>query len=88
MKKTYVLLTVLLIALMTAGLSYAYWTDTLTVNGIAETGNIDVKLLPGSDYEFGDYNGVAQGDTYVKDDKTLAVEVNNLYPGSYFESYA
>ncbi|XMB85936.1 SipW-dependent-type signal peptide-containing protein [Mycoplasmatota bacterium WC44] len=81
MKKTYVLLSVLLIALMTAGLSYAYWTDTLTVNGTAETGNVDVKWAPGTN---SDYNGyLSQVNTSIVNSKTLLFEVNNIYPDSW-----
>ena len=80
MKKTYVLLLILVMSLMTAGFSYAYWTDTLTVNGTAETGNIDVKWELGAEY----VSNPLYVDTSIsiQSDKTLSLEFNNLYPGA------
>ena len=39
-----VIFPVLLIALSVVGFSYAYWTDTLTIDGEISTGELDVQF--------------------------------------------
>lgn len=83
MKKTYLLLSILVLSLMTAGFSYAYWSDTLTVSGMAQTGELSVIFtdsescpIPNSQYH--------SATSYISEDsKTLYVTFENLYPGSY-----
>mgnify|MGYP002266594152 CR=1 FL=1 len=94
MKKTYVLLSIMVLALMTAGFSYAYWTDTLTVSGTAATGDLEVLwdddyTAPSSwvgSYEYL-YRGTPKGpDTFVVESdstsKNIVATFANLHPGS------
>ncbi|XMB85531.1 SipW-dependent-type signal peptide-containing protein [Mycoplasmatota bacterium WC44] len=77
MKKFYVLLSVMVLALMTAGFSYAYWTDTLTVNGTANTGILDVDFAHVSMT-----NDVYVTEEHAIGDDLLTLTISDLYPGA------
>ncbi|QVK21600.1 SipW-dependent-type signal peptide-containing protein [Mycoplasmatota bacterium] len=94
MKKTYTLLSVLVLSLMVAGFSYAYWTDTLTVTGMAETGELSVIFECDSanpnpcidNTQWGIYNtGTSE---IIGNSKILQVHFDNLYPGAYADASA
>ncbi|XMB85532.1 hypothetical protein RJG79_08895 [Mycoplasmatota bacterium WC44] len=82
MKKTYVLLTTLVLTLMLSAFSYAYWTDTLTVTGTAETGELSVIFC--CDAVDPDDNSMYINTTssVSVDGKYLTVTFDNLYPGA------
>ncbi len=85
MKKIYVLLSVMVLALMTAGFSYAYWTDTLTVSGTARTGTLDVDIVETDGVESDDYAGGSAAITSGAN--KLSVTATGLYPGAEFYYY-
>jgi len=85
MKKIYVLLSVMVLALMTAGFSYAYWTDTLTVSGTARTGTLDVDIVETDGVESDDYAGGSAAITSGAN--KLSFTATGLYPGAEFYYY-
>ncbi len=86
MKKTYVLLSVMVLALVTAGFSYAYWTDTLTVTGKAQTGDLTVEWTEEEAFRVveGDAMDVYYDeiDIQIVRPDVLEIAYKNLYPGS------
>ncbi|XMB67490.1 hypothetical protein RI065_02915 [Mycoplasmatota bacterium zrk1] len=81
MKKIYVLLSIMVLSLMTAGFSYAYWTDTLTLTGTATTGDFGVEFAPPGyvevDSPYNTYQINEQNDL-------IELDLDNLYPGAHF----
>ncbi len=83
MKKTYVLLLVMVLSLMTAGFSYAYWSDTLTVSGTAETGELDVGFVYAKEFIYADRDSMKYIEMDVVFDEDVAtITASNLYPGA------
>ncbi|MEM3828098.1 MAG: hypothetical protein QXP36_02615 [Conexivisphaerales archaeon] len=94
----YVLPILLIIALAAIGLNYAYWNETLTINGTVNTG--EVKVIWNYDpwehpsvQVYDDYytpSTVASASWTPIDDHTFSVTFNNLYPGVMlkFQGYA
>lgn len=88
MKKFYVLMSVMVLALMTAGFSYAYWSDSLTVTGTSTTGSFGVEFIPATEVvtvsdtntsisvDYVDLSGVST----TADQVTFTL--GNLYPGA------
>ncbi|XMB67052.1 leucine-rich repeat domain-containing protein [Mycoplasmatota bacterium zrk1] len=82
MKKIYILILVMVISLATAGFSYAYWTDTLSISGTAETGELEVAFTQEQEL---------QKPTYVTSnnqvsDKQFSLNLDKLYPGAIYET--
>lgn len=82
MKKTKFIALTLVIAVVLMGAGYAAWTDTLTINNNAYTGNLNVVFEEGSSL-----NRISE-DPYVEvevnpiDDQTIGVNISNIYPGA------
>lgn len=90
MRKITTVALALVIALVSLTMGYAYWTETLYINGNVTTGELDVKWV---DFEFGKHDIVpwayAPNSPYVESDadvsgdrKTIFVTFGNLYPGA------
>ncbi|XMB85932.1 hypothetical protein RJG79_11090 [Mycoplasmatota bacterium WC44] len=77
MKKIYVLLSVILCSLILTGYSYGYWSETLIVNGTAETGELSVIFT--EEHEI-DKPPFVLSDNVVTT-KKFTVDISNLYPG-------
>lgn len=78
MKKTsFVVLTIVLtFALMGAG--YAAWSDQLRINNTVNTGTLQFAFISGSVKS----DSYSTGSAKVLNDKTLAVVIDNVYPGA------
>lgn len=77
---------VLIIALAGLSVGYAYWTETLSINGTVATGNLSVAFAnvsvtdsDGSDAYGGSCTATVSG--AGTDAETLKIEVANAYPG-------
>lgn len=80
----------MVLAVMLMGAGYAYWTETLTVQGTVSTGDLDLRfdpvLIESGDYDdefpyfLRDYMNVSvkPGDDY----KSLECKFENIYPGA------
>lgn len=87
MKKIRIMLMVLVFSLMMMGVAYAWWNETITVQGTAETGYLNVHFeetnqypaVIGCDYVNGNYT-VA--------DKQLVCTFEDLYPSATGTIYA
>lgn len=93
MKKVYVLLIIMVLSLMTAGYSYAYWTDTLTVSGTVQTGESSVVWVHTGEGNHrglierpGDINHPNFDELSVREfndgDKIIYMDFINLHPSS------
>jgi hypothetical protein len=73
---------VVMIALMVAGISFAMWTETITISGYVNTGEVDVSWSVGDGYdsepEAKDVSSISG--TVSQDGNTLTVTVSNAYP--------
>jgi predicted ribosomally synthesized peptide with SipW-like signal peptide len=89
--KKFALPLLLVIMLGAIGLSYAWWTETLTINGTVSTADINVifnndpwehpSVRAGAAYyKWGNYTTASWQIT--DNGKTLVVTVGNLYPGA------
>lgn len=83
-KRSKMLALIMVLAFALTGVGYAWWTDTLFINGTVETGDLEVKyqeicgvfpLAGSSDY-------VTATAWYSEDLKTCYFEVEGLYPGA------
>ena len=84
------LFAVLLIALALAGFSYAWWTETLTINGTVNTGELDAEFtnpLTKSCSEYMTCDVVfidgGESDPTPIDNSTIIVTVYNGYPSGW-----
>lgn len=87
MKKVRFLLLIMTLALMMSGVGYAAWSESLSINSIIRTGELDVRFVEDTTGK-----GV-RGSEYVipsmriidKNEKSHKVEVSldNMYPGSW-----
>ena len=66
------------LALLTLGVIYGQWTETLVINGSATTGEVDVNFTRFGCYD--DENLAAIG-AVLTDPNTIQVSVSNGYPG-------
>jgi predicted ribosomally synthesized peptide with SipW-like signal peptide len=68
---------------MMMGAGYAYWTDTVTINNIVETGEMKVVFTAANAVNAGsdDYQ-VSTGSLVGTDGKTATYSVTNMYPGA------
>ena len=68
----------LMIALMAVGITYACWKETLTINGVVNTGDLDVK-----------WSWASTNDEGTSDDHGLTdVEYTTVTVGEYSDTYA
>lgn len=88
MKKSRLLIAVLVCAVMMMGVGYAWWNDVLTVKGTVKTGTFDVDFADTSIEKIGaenyleiSVNSEQDGDGVDYIDFT----VGNLYPGAEFK---
>ncbi|MGB9802993.1 hypothetical protein [Desulfofundulus sp.] len=83
MKKVKFIGLALLLALALMGAAFAAWSNTLTGNATLETGTLDSSIAPGTvsdnDPEGLDVANVTA--TAGEDGKSIAITVNNAYPG-------
>jgi predicted ribosomally synthesized peptide with SipW-like signal peptide len=88
MKRLLTLSLVLIIALAGLTVGYAYWTETIDINGTVQAGELDLKWV---DIPFGDHGIVpwAIASDHVtptcsvsQDKKTMYVKFENVYPGA------
>lgn len=89
MKNRKMIITAITIAIMLLGTGYAYWTETLTINNTVSTGYLDVKFIDADAWDFDDSetfshrsNLVIAHKTIAADGQSIALTVDNLYPGS------
>jgi len=73
-----VILLILSIVLSIVGFTHAYWSETLTITGTVETGELEVKIYTGM---CKDENGVAVCSWTKIDDHTIRLTISNAYPG-------
>jgi hypothetical protein len=70
---------VLVLAIASLGLAYGAWSQTLTINGTANTGTLEAHfetlVVPT------DWYAKFDGSTISADGKTLTLNVTNVYPG-------
>jgi len=81
MKKTKFLVLVLALAVMLIGAGYAYWTDTLKINGTVRTGILDVDFVRGS---VTPESNVINVETQKFEEDDAEICISNLYPGAHF----
>lgn len=79
MKKIRLLIATLVCVIMLMGVGYAWWTDSVTISGITETGIMDVYFKDAS-CEFSEYVDAAAACS--EDGKEISVSLANLYPGA------
>lgn len=90
MKKLLTLSLVLIVALAGLTVGYAYWTESLTINGNVQTGELDLKWVS---IPFGQHGLVPWAITVNSphvtptcsvsgDGKTMYVKFENVYPGA------
>ncbi len=60
MKKSKLLVGVLVASMALLGTGYAYWTDTLTIKGTVKTGELEVKYTTTVDSSTGEFNGTPE----------------------------
>lgn len=89
MKKIKYLALVLIVAIVLAGVAYAAWTDTIVINTTASTGSMDVQFVADKTYaelwlwdaEEEDFVEVEEGLALTVRDKSIQVNVDDMYPG-------
>jgi len=75
------LFAVALIALMVAGLAYAYWTDLLTIEGTVTTGTFGWEWSVGEYGTSGDTKELIEFTiTLSEDKKTMTISAGDVYP--------
>lgn len=95
--KKFVLPMLIVLLLGAMGLSYAWWTEMLTINGTVETGELKMEFkYPSSDdgpgmndikeYQYGSPKArwdknVGETKIEVVDPRTIKVTLSNVYPG-------
>ena len=84
MKKSRLLIAVLVCAVMMMGVGYAWWNDVLTVNGTVATGTFDVDFVNTSIEKIGSENYLEISVNSEQDDG-INFTVGNLYPGAEFK---
>ena len=84
MKKSRLLIAVLVCAVMMMGVGYAWWNDVLTVNGTVKTGTFDVDFVNTSIEKIGSENYLDISVNSEQDD-VINFTVGNLYPGAEFK---
>jgi hypothetical protein len=67
-----ILIACVIIALSTAGISYAYWNSGMNITALVSTGDLDVQFDPNTEYEV--VNGSGNLSVTFQDSKTLLVE--------------
>jgi predicted ribosomally synthesized peptide with SipW-like signal peptide len=86
-----VLAILLIVALAATSVGYAYWTETIDINGTVQAGNLDVAFVddaPTTPTTSDNENSldVATCSADVSDDgNELVIEIGNAYPG--YECY-
>ena len=88
MKRSRLLIAVLVCAVMMMGVGYAWWNDVLTVNGTVKTGTFDVDFVNSSIEKIGAGNYLEISVNSEQDDDGvdyIDFTVGNLYPGAEFE---
>ncbi|MCT4593281.1 MAG: hypothetical protein N4A57_03275 [Anaeromicrobium sp.] len=86
MKKTKFLAIIMTLALMLTGVGYAYWSDTITSETTVKTGKFEVNILKDSAVaRVIDDQVVTMAEPKIKG-KTVAFEINNMYPGAFFNT--
>lgn len=91
MKKAKLIALTMVVALMMVGAGYAAWTDTLVVQGVVDTGRLDVKFVDlGNKFEVvttdNNINGSIEYYNIGNELMNKAViTVNEVYPGSSFQ---
>ena len=83
MKKSRLLIAVLVCAVMMMGVGYAWWNEVLTVNGTVATGTFDVDFVNTSIEEIGEENYLNISVNPGQGDR-IEFTVGNLYPGAKF----
>ncbi len=84
MKKSRLLIAVLVCAVMMMGVGYAWWNNVLTVNGTVKTGTFDVDFVNTSIQKIGSENYLDISVNSEQDD-VIEFTVGNLYPGAEFK---
>ena len=84
MKKSRLLIAVLVCAVMMMGVGYAWWNDVLTVHGTVQTGTFDVDFVDTSIEKIGSENYLDISVNSGQDD-CIGFTVGNLYPGAEFK---
>lgn len=88
MKKSRLLIAVLVCAVMMMGVGYAWWNDVLTVKGTVATGTFDVDFADTSIEKIGEENYLEISVNSEQDDDGvdyIDFTVGNLYPGAEFK---
>ncbi len=81
MKKVGVVFLALLVGLGLAAATYAYWSESMTINGTVSTGVLDVKFVSSSASDNEDDYDVASVACEIIDAETAKITVENAYPG-------
>lgn len=84
-KRSKMLALMMVLAFALTGVGYAWWTDTLYINGTVETGNLAVEFdegCPGVLPLVGDAPYVTATAEYDETKKICTFEVSGLYPGA------
>ncbi len=87
MKKSRLLIAVLVCAVMMMGVGYAWWNNVLTVNGTVKTGTFDVDFVNTRIEKIGAENYLDISVNSEQDDDgvdCINFTVGNLYPGAEF----
>jgi len=92
MKKTRLLVLVLVVSIMLVGAGYAYWTETLTINNTVRTGYLDVKFLGDPDLELKDDGYFVDNQYYNQvwtakvregtNGNIIDITIDGFYPGA------
>ncbi|QVK20087.1 hypothetical protein KHQ82_07075 [Mycoplasmatota bacterium] len=78
MKKLLVIMLVMVCSLISTGYSYAYWSDTLIVDGTANTGELSVIFTEEQEIDKPPYV-VSNNEVTTK---VFTINLHNLYPGA------
>ena len=87
MKKTSILILVLIVALGAIGVGYAAWSQTLDITGNVDTGSLSAAYIGSNatNVPVGDAEADATYTVTGDDGLTLTVNVTNAYPGLNFD---
>ncbi len=81
MKKVGVVFLALLVGLGLAAATYAYWSESMTINGTVSTGVLDVQFVNSSAYDNEDNYDVASVECKIVDEETAEITIDDAYPG-------
>jgi hypothetical protein len=87
MKKTKILMLVLVISIMAMGAGYAYWSEVLIVNNTISTGELRVEFTKSESFDYDNKipflnNYLTVSDKRTENNHKIEFKITDIYPGS------